>query len=105
MLLPPAAEPKKLFDEPVVLVLPAPKPTKVLFCPGISMLLGVVDAPAPTPTNVLELTKTPPVTVSNRLPLMLYCVVAFTILPDRVPPTMPLPLMLKLEPACGEFVF
>ena len=68
----PAFQPKKLLSCPVVLFLPALKPTKVFTFPEGFIPLGVVDMPAPTPANVLELTKgPPPVMLNTSLPLIL----------------------------------
>ena len=46
-----------------------------------------------------------PATLNTRLPPMLYCVVALTMLLLKVPPAVPLPLMLKFEADCGDAVF
>src|SRR6266487_6197648 len=59
-LAPPASHPKKELRWPVVLRLPACHPKKELKLPSVEVPLGVFDAPAPTPPNVLLFSKEPP---------------------------------------------
>ena len=60
----------------------------------------MVEAPASTPAKVLLLGKlATPVTLKTRLAPMLNCAA------DNVPPTVPLPEMLKFVLDCGLFVF
>ena len=56
--------------------------------------------PAPKPAKRLY-----PAAPSTRRPPMLYCVAAFTVLPESVPSAVPLPLILKFDEACCVVVF
>ena len=96
MLNKPASTPKKALREPVVFAFPASLPKKELKSPTPPLDIGVVEAPAPTPANVLLFTSVPaPLMVKTRFPPMLNCVTALTTLPVNVPPAVPFPEMLK----------
>ena len=107
----PASRPIKEFEKPLVLDKPAPSPKKQLkkpswfWAPAPSpkkeLAPPVFALPALMPANTLAV----PTLHSTRLPPMLYCVAALITLPDKVPPDVPLPEMLKLLPACCEVVF
>src|SRR5215510_11241933 len=98
----PAKLPKNELQHPVVSFTPAFTPKKALKLPSKVLAFGVTAAPAPIPARVLLFAKEPfpPVTVNTREPPMLYCFVAFTTFPDKVPPALPSPLMLKLLLGC-----
>lgn len=65
------------------------------------LLFDRVDQDEVVPSKVLP---APPAT-STRLPAISYSVAEFTALPLNVPPAVPLPLTLKLVPACAVVVF
>src|SRR5205807_7514965 len=87
-LLAPVLVPKNELNVPVLFVNPAMKPKKELPDDPASA------CPAPTPTKVLLLLL--PLTLNTRLPPRLNCVAALTTFPEKLPPTVPLPEMLKL---------
>jgi len=101
----PALLPKNELPKPVVLLFPAEVPKNELALPVVlarplllpknALLLPVLFSPVPAPTNVLNV----PAVLNTRLPPRLYCVAALRMF------AVPLPLMLKLLPVCGEFVF
>jgi hypothetical protein len=93
VIVEPASTPKTEFSEPVELSRPARAPTKVFWVP----VLG----PAPIPIDRLSVLPT----VSTLDPPILNCVVALTMLPESVPPTVPLPLIEKFVEACWVVVF
>src|SRR6266576_3911289 len=98
----PAYLPKKEFWKPNVLLCPADEPKNELPKPKPTMLLASVMlfSPALLPTNRLSA-----IARSTRWPPKLYCVAAFTMLPESVAPAVPSPLTLKFEDDCWLFVF
>ena len=86
----PRVELEEFFNVGVILSCPAFNPKKELLPPV------VFESPAAIPANKFEV----PGLLSMRKPPMLYCVAALTVVADRVPPAVPLPLMLKLLDAC-----
>src|SRR5439155_1708078 len=90
----PALAPKNELVLPAVLFMPAFAPTNELALPA------VLICPAPMPANRLF-----PAAFNTRLPPRLYCVSAFTVLPESVPPAVPSPEILKFEDDCGLVVF
>src|SRR6266496_1427957 len=91
----PARYPKNELNRPIVLLLPAELPKNELRSPV------VFAAPALSPANVLSV----PGTLNTRFPPTLYWAVALMMLAEKVPPAVPLPLMLKFEVACCTVVF
>src|SRR5438034_382538 len=90
----PALAPKNELALPAVLLMPAFAPTNELALPA------VLICPAPMPANRLF-----PAAFNTRLPPRLYCVSAFNVLPESVPPAMPSPEILKFEDDCGLVLF
>src|SRR5438128_832458 len=90
----PALPPKNEFAPPAALLSPAFAPTNQLALPA------VLICPAPMPANRLF-----PAAFNTRLPPRLYCVAAFTVLPESVPPAVPSPEILKFQDDCGLVLF
>src|SRR5205809_238040 len=90
----PALAPKNELALPAVLLMPAFAPTNELALPA------VLICPAPMPANRLF-----PAAFNTRLPPRLYCVSAFNVLPESVPPAVPSPEILKFEDDCGLVLF
>src|SRR5438876_114720 len=90
----PALLPTNALSLPAVLLMPAFAPTNELALPA------VLICPAPMPANRLF-----PAAFNTRLPPRLYCVSAFTVLPESVPPAVPSPEILKFEDDCGLVLF
>src|SRR5437588_659124 len=90
----PALAPKNELALPAVLLMPAFAPKNELALPA------VLICPAPMPANRLF-----PAAFNTRLPPRLYCVSAFNVLPESVPPAVPSPEILKFEDDCGLVLF